>query len=1072
MLKLMCGVWAFLACAITWRATLAEQAPPSAVGAAPTHAIAIPVRLPKAAYVTLVVEDSAGNRVRNLLGETYLPAGETTVYWDGYDDGQRNETGQLLRHRVQAGDYRLLGLTHHGIRMVYELTVNNPGTPPWATKDESGGWLADHSPPADILFLPQGVKSPNGKGEAKFLVCSTSAEAGSEFVWLDANGRRLFGANDGFWGGTHLARDVGPHPAPNYAAYVFESGQRDPDNFNLEVRGFRADTARLESIVRFPRPHALPTFKGDEAYGSDGVAVYNGRIVFAVTALNKLVFADTESKRIIGEVELPSPRGPAFDGDGKLLVLSGNRVKRFKVPAQGAGLESEETLVAAGLQDPRRLRVDAKGNIFISDWGDSHQVRVFNSQGQPVRTIGTPGGPQVGKYDERRMAHPCGVATDDEGQLWVAEGDLPKRISLWKADGSFIRAFYGPAKYGGGGALDPQDRSRLFYEEAGCGLEFAIDWATGTSKVAGVFWRPSMMTIFETMPGPAPERAIHVGGNCYLVNCYNGGLRENNDRGAGIWRLGEDGLARPVAMIGNGADLVNGNWGWAMKHRDQIVNRWAGSNPDNVLFVWCDRNGDGVAQPDEIQWISEDHSDSPGRGIGGPGLEPLIQDDLSFTTAYGVHVPPPAIDSRGVPLYDLERRQKVGLKDELRSPLIAGEWTLTHEDAGNSWVGADLHGARTWRHVAIPETQMGGPGAMVQPTRLLGYAVTPRGGDAGPVVAINGEMGAIFLLTGDGLFLQTLGGDARTFPPISEPNPHPGQVMCGFTFQQEHFHPTISQSTDGNIYLVAGFQQSTILRLDGFGSVKRISFGSLNLSEAQLQSIPQTYSQSPRKEGRPSATIAIRPRPIKVDGDLADWPADTTWMRIDERASAAIAVDAENLYVAFRTADPNALDNAGRDYRYLFKTGGGLDLMLGTHSEPDRNQGKPPADALRLLVTRSAGAPTAVLYRPVAAGAPESARVLYESPIGKATFDELRDVSHQLELASKGGDFEFSIPLSTLGLKPAPGTEILGDVGILRGSEGRTMQRVYWSNLNTTIVSDLPSEARLQPAEWGLLRFR
>ena len=89
-------------------------------------------------------------------------------------------------------------------------------------------------------------------------------------------------------------------------------------------------------------------------------------------------------------------------------------------------------------------------------------------------------------------------------------------------------------------------------------------------------------------------------------------------------------------------------------------------------------------------------------------------------------------------------------------------------------------------------------------------------------------------------------------------------------------------------------------------------------------------------------------------------------------------------------------------------------------------------------------------------------------PCGVETIRKsLRDVSSELQLAGRHGDYEFSIPLKVLGLAPRSGAEILGDVGVLRGEEGRTMQRVYWSNLNTTIGSDLPSEAKLQPGQWG-----
>jgi hypothetical protein len=1037
--------------------------------------LGVPIRfhLKARSRVSVVIDDERGNRVRNLLAEKLLPAGDHTVSWDGYDDGSRNGKGDLTRHRVPAGTYRLRGLTHDGVRMFYEMSAYNPGKPPWATKDRSGGWLADHSPPADVLYLPQGVAAPNRKEQARFLVCSTSAEAGDEFVWLDANGRRLDGINDGFWGGTHLARDRGAHLAPSYYAYVFESGQRDADNFTLEVRGFKTAGGRLESLIKYPRPRSLRTFKENEAYGFDGLGVHNGRLVFAITMLNKLVFADVRQKKVLGEVGLASPRAPVFDRQGRLYVLSEGKVKRFRVAPDRARLDGEQTVVGRGLEEPHRLTLDDQDNLYVSDWGKAHQVKVFDPKGQLLRTIGKPGGPQLGLYNEQRMSRPCGVAVDAKGRLWVAEGELaPKRLSLWRGDGSFLKAFYGPMKYAGGGALDLRDKTRLYYDEGGRGIELSLNWDHDTSRVKSVYWRPERMGDVELMPGPAPERAFHVGGHTYLVNCYNGGLRYNNDRGVGIWRVGASHVARPVAMIGNGADLVNPIWGWRMRNRAAIVKLWAGHNPRDVLFVWCDRSGDGIAQPEEVQWVVEDHSSAPQIGIGSIGLEPLIHPDLSFTTAFGMRVPAPKLDRRGIPIYDVKRRKVVGDPKQLRSPLIAGERALTHEDAGGWWVGFDLKGGRRWRYPATPEEQIGGPGAMVAPTRLLGPPVTPKSGQAGPVVAVNGEMGAIFLLTMDGLFVQTLGGDARQLPPPPGTDPKRNDEVKDITFQQEHFHPTINQTADGRVYLVAGFQQGTILRLEGLGSIRRHDFGKVEVAARDLAGIPALSVQPARKEGRPKAQIAILPRGPTVDGDLSDWPANTRWLPIDERCSAAVTMDKENLYAAFRTDDPKALDNASRDYRYAFKNGGALDLMLGTDPGAPRNRSGPVAGDLRLVVTRTEGKTTAVLFRAVVPDAPKADAVRFESPIGKVTFAQVRLVSRQVRLSQAGGNYEFSVPLKVLGFRPTTGKEILADLGVLRGKEGRTMQRVYWSDKDTVLVSDLPSEARLYPEHWGIWQLR
>jgi hypothetical protein len=71
----------------------------------------------------------------------------------------------------------------------------------------------------------------------------------------------------------------------------------------------------------------------------------------------------------------------------------------------------------------------------------------------------------------------------------------------------------------------------------------------------------------------------------------------------------------------------------------------------------------------------------------------------------------------------------------------------------------------------------------------------------------------------------------------------------------------------------------------------------------------------------------------------------------------------------------------------------------------------------------------------------------------------------------KEGEFELSVPLSLLGLQPAAGLVLRGDVGVLRGSDFQTTQRAYWSNKATGLTSDIPSEAELLPRLWGRWEF-
>ncbi|MBM3211335.1 hypothetical protein FJZ33_03880, partial [Candidatus Poribacteria bacterium] len=138
-----------------------------------------------------------------------------------------------------------------------------------------------------------------------------------------------------------------------------------------------------------------------------------------------------------------------------------------------------------------------------------------------------------------------------------------------------------------------------------------------------------------------------------------------------------------------------------------------------------------------------------------------------------------------------------------------------------------------------------------------------------------------------------------------------------------------------------------------------------------------------------------------------------------------------------------------------------------------------PGD-IRLVVTKINGKPTAVLYRQIDPNASEREKTRFESPIGKLIMDSVKDISSQLEFAEDNGNYEFSIPLDTLtpislanlGIQPHHrGRWLIGDLGILRGNNRQTIQRIYWNNLDTAAVSDIPTEAQLKPLNWGLFRL-
>jgi hypothetical protein len=355
----------------------------------------------------------------------------------------------------------------------------------------------------------------------------------------------------------------------------------------------------------------------------------------------------------------------------------------------------------------------------------------------------------------------------------------------------------------------------------------------------------------------------------------------------------------------------------------------------------------------------------------------------------------------------------------------------------------------------------------------MGLPLIPRVGDTGPFIAENSDKGGVYLLTMDGLFLQTLGGDARNTPLWRVPSAQRGMDVSRFSFAEEQFHPTVTQlDRDGSIYFVVGHEHSSIARLDGLETVKRLDFGSVTVGADALASLPETRVEPGMTTERNILAVQLGEKPHVVDGKLDDW-AGAQWARIDDRASAAVALSQDTLYAAWKTGDPGAVESGPGDIRYQFKRGGALDLMIGTDPNADPHRQAPVPGDLRLLVTRSGGALRAILYRAVASEARPGETVLYDSPIGKVHFAQVLDVTERVRFAASGtGDYELSVPLSVLGLgHPNAGQQLLADIGLLRGRAGQTTQRVYWNNRDTGLVSDVPSEARLRPGNWGVWKL-
>jgi len=95
-----------------------------------------------------------------------------------------------------------------------------------------------------------------------------------------------------------------------------------------------------------------------------------------------------------------------------------------EVRVSDAGLPEE-----AIFRNPRYLAVDAKGNVYVSDWGANH-IKVFGPGGKFIRTIGRPGN---GPGD---LGGPA--ALEVSGDRLVVWESMNSRFSILTLEGKFI----------------------------------------------------------------------------------------------------------------------------------------------------------------------------------------------------------------------------------------------------------------------------------------------------------------------------------------------------------------------------------------------------------------------------------------------------------------------------------------------------------------------------------------------------------------------------------------------------------------------------------------------------------
>ncbi|HUT35082.1 MAG TPA: hypothetical protein VNE39_16445 [Planctomycetota bacterium] len=780
-----------------------------------------------------------------------------------------------------------------------------------------------------------------------------------------------------------------------------------------------------------------------------------------------------------------------FDSDGTLYALANKKLCRSKIEADKV---AHTVLNDKDLKEPISIAL-SPDRIAVGD-AERRAVVLFDRQGKPQLVVGDRGARKAGPWDPNVLERPSGVAIDAKGKLWVAERlYAPKRISRFSAAGKFEKELLGPAEYGGGGFLDPDLKS--FYYRS---MHFALDWEKGTSVLRNLNAR------LGTEETPTLETNSFVFTKVGRPICYKGRRYIVGDPG---WQGSpgivvctlDDGAAtwRPCAVL---AKAYNSPF---LLKKECWKAHWLGQDLTDRSFIWCDRNGDGKYQVEEVEVFDW-------REFGGDPFATVywcnwLGPDLTFW-GKSARLAPSRFTQQGVPIYEKAKIQPFDYRK--LSPVCMATLRIGMRAKpgyeGSSIVLSDGSLAiEAQPYVVQPDlTLLGGPldakpssfippiqGVVVDnPLHYVGTAATKS--PVGEVAVLLGNGGRWFVLGGRDPILLGWFFTGKEGGWSTDLEPKRGIEVTHRSLGGECFFGHFVKAHNGNYYVVAGHTFHALSRIEGLDAYQaqqfplKVTAESLAANEKirpLLVAAESAAAQAAKaKRSHTFRPLAKRTTNFQLDGDLADWGGTKKMAAIDDKASLYFdgACDNDGLYLAY--AGVSGLGNASEDVRFLFKTGFCFDFM---YRQDGRNRSRDvvPGDR-RIVFGRHKGKWVAVLYDYVDPAVPHEKWVEFASPLVttrvarvvplaegdvKIAFRTEDSLTREVPKGMAAWTTEVFVKWSALGLDASKKFTLPCDFGILLPDSGGmgVARRAYWSHRGELTVSDLGVEAQLTPAAWG-----
>jgi|GEM_PF-867646 len=799
---------------------------------------------------------------------------------------------------------------------------------------------------------------------------------------------------------------------------------------------------------------------------------------------------DNESQMVItNNIPLTNPIAVQFGPDNKLYAISDGNI--VTVPLDGTGskiiVNSDEFVSAYG------LAIDNAGNFYVTDNGAGQQIiKVYDKSGKFVKTIGKPGGPKPGAWDPHYLVNPAGIAVDKNNKIWVADYTYtPKRFQIFNQNGVAEKSFLGPTQYGGGGYMDTKDRNHLYYQ----GMKFTLDWDKYNWELTSLLGIPVEITLY------------YEGFRYLTTGLYAGSIQP------GVNLVFEkDNKAIPVLFFGKLED-----WFAMNSDNPEIVKKFATEDSVTTIILWSDNNADGKAQIEEVQYTSfASMKDKNGVSLPHNGRF-NIGEDMTLYYA-GARTKPKSFDKNtGIVQYDLNNFEVYNtFVQDYNYGSAPSTGIIGDADGRIFTVGTRLikeNGQETvwdwYNRYAVHGGFYNAPWGQNRPAGVRQQEHSPIAhfkSYGEEYYVTNSDCGEFYVYTADGMFLGCIVGGPIGYGQLqwNVPEWENGKTnLNDLRVGQEHYQGHVAAPDDKQVYAIAGHNHMSVLKIDGFESIIRME-GKINITDKDLTKTAEWKDQmSAIQHSQTEVKIARMPlvsSQANISGGFDEWPDifSTINRKIEYglnlntetiTAEGAVAYDAENLYLAIRSV--GNLKNSSADPLMLFKSGEAAEFTLGLNPDADPNRTQPVLGDIRILISVIDGKPTAVLYKPVDPTAPTETQKEFSSPVGRVWMDRVevikdakigigRETVYQKESARtiqysvmRPADMwhiEIAIPWKSLGFSaPKPFSILRGDFGILNGDANgmRTIGRQYWSGKTQTVISDIPSESRLNPSLWG-----